>query len=131
MRIGMHSDSGNINPAALQVNKEHDVGHESSQREDLYSERIGAGQHCKVSPNELCPGRRPLALRRGRYTVTAQNIADRLITDMISQIGQRPDNPVITPGSRTNSLTMPITLQNITVTCQRSVGSTAPSAAIG
>jgi hypothetical protein len=30
--------------------------------------------------------------------VTAQNIADRLIGDTISQVGERPDNPVIAPG---------------------------------
>jgi hypothetical protein len=31
--------------------------------------------------------------------VTAQHIADRLIGDVISQIGERPDNPVIAPGA--------------------------------
>jgi hypothetical protein len=30
--------------------------------------------------------------------VTAQNIANCLISDMISKIGERPDNPVIAPG---------------------------------
>jgi hypothetical protein len=30
--------------------------------------------------------------------LTAQNSADRLIGDVISQIGERPDNPVIAPG---------------------------------
>jgi hypothetical protein len=49
----------------------------------LRSEEISAGQHRKVSPDEFYPGRRPFALRRGRYTVTAQNIAHRLIGDMI------------------------------------------------
>jgi hypothetical protein len=29
--------------------------------------------------------------------VTAQNIADRLIGDTISQVGERPDSPVIAP----------------------------------
>jgi hypothetical protein len=31
--------------------------------------------------------------------LTAQNSADRLIGDVISQIGERPDNPIIAPGS--------------------------------
>jgi hypothetical protein len=39
------------------------------------------------------------ALWRRRYVVAAQNITDRLIGDVISQIGERPDNPVIAPGS--------------------------------
>jgi hypothetical protein len=51
-----------------------------------------------MSSNEFCPGCRPLALRRRRYAVTAQNIADRLIGNKISQVGERPDNPVIAPG---------------------------------
>ena len=38
-------------------------------------------------------------LRRRRYAVTAQNIAERLIGDMISQIGERADNPVVAQGS--------------------------------
>jgi len=56
-------------------------------------------QHREVSPNEFCPCDRSSALRRWRYTMAPQNIADRLIGDMISQIGECPDNPVIAPGS--------------------------------
>ena len=32
-----------------------------------------------------------------RQTMALQDIADRLIADLISQIGQRPHNPVIAP----------------------------------
>jgi hypothetical protein len=34
-----------------------------------------------------------------RQTVALQDIADRLITDLIPQIGQRPSDPVIAPGA--------------------------------
>src|SRR5580704_14760207 len=50
-----------------------------------------------MDPNESCPGCRALALRRGRQSVALQDIADRLITDLVPQISQRPDDPVITP----------------------------------
>jgi hypothetical protein len=38
-----------------------------------------------------------LALRCGRQSVALQHIANRLIADLIPQIGQRPRNPVIAP----------------------------------
>jgi hypothetical protein len=38
-----------------------------------------------------------LALWRGRQSVALQDIADGLIADLVSQIGQRPDDTVITP----------------------------------
>ena len=95
----MIGDPGNVNPPALKMDKEeHVVGHQSSPREDLHREEIGVGQHRKMSPNEFCPGRRPPAFRRRRDAMTAENVADGLIGDMISQVGERPDNPIITPG---------------------------------
>ena len=39
-----------------------------------------------------------LRLRSGAgYTVTTQHVADRLIGDLMSQIGERPDDPIIAP----------------------------------
>src|SRR3979411_1808481 len=50
-----------------------------------------------MDPNESRPGCRALALRGGWQSVALQDIADGLIADLVSQIGQRPRNPVITP----------------------------------
>src|SRR6195256_3707121 len=50
-----------------------------------------------MGPNESRPSCRALALGRGRQSVPLQDIADGLIADLVSQIGQRPRNPVITP----------------------------------
>src|SRR5262249_16252172 len=50
-----------------------------------------------MDPNESRPGCRALALRRGQQSVALQDIADGLIADLVSQIGQRPDDTVITP----------------------------------
>src|SRR5258707_6517565 len=44
------------------------------------------------------PPRWPCACAPARAVVTAQNIADRLIRDLMPQIGERPHNPIITPG---------------------------------
>jgi hypothetical protein len=59
--------------------------------------RLGGRQQRQVGVNERRPGGRALALRRRRQTVALQDIADRLMAYTISQIGQRPGNPVITP----------------------------------
>src|SRR6266511_2975217 len=50
-----------------------------------------------MDPNESRPSGRALALGRGRQSMALQDIADRLIADLVPQIGQRPRNPVITP----------------------------------
>src|SRR5450830_179240 len=97
--IRVNGDPGDVHLAALEMDeKQHVVGHQSSQREDLHREKVGPRQHRQVSPNECRPGGRVLALRRGRQTVTAQNIADRLIRYLMPQIGQRPHDPIIAPG---------------------------------
>src|ERR1035437_2357658 len=55
-------------------------------------------QHRQVSPNECRPSHRALALWRGRHPLASQNIPDRLIRNLVPQIGQTAHNPVITPG---------------------------------
>jgi hypothetical protein len=93
------SGAGNINPAALQMDKkQHVIGYESSQREDLDRKEVGAGHHRKVSANEFCPRGRSLALRRRRHAMTTQNIADRLIRNLVAQIRQSSSDPVVAPG---------------------------------
>ncbi|HYA67069.1 MAG TPA: hypothetical protein VEE84_10275 [Burkholderiaceae bacterium] len=47
VRVG--SEAGNINPATLQTDKkQHVIGHQSSQRDDLDRKEVGAGHHRKV-----------------------------------------------------------------------------------
>src|SRR5215470_7351806 len=98
--VRMGGDACDIHTAALEVNEEqHVVGHQSSKRQNIDREEVGCREKGEVGPNEFRPGGRTFALWRGRYTVAAQHIADRLIGDMISQIGERSDNPIIAPGT--------------------------------
>jgi hypothetical protein len=93
----MVGDPDKVNPAALEMDEEeHVIDHQTPPREDFNREEIGAGQHCKVSPNEFCPGRRSPALRCRRYAMTAENVADRLIGGTIPK---RSNNPIIALGS--------------------------------
>jgi hypothetical protein len=84
-------------PCALEMDEEEHVGgHQARPREDLRCEEVGARQQREASSTEFCPGRHPLP---APPAVTAQYVADRLIGDLISQVGERADNPVTTPGS--------------------------------
>jgi hypothetical protein len=77
--------------------EQHVVGHQPTQREHLRGEKVGPRQQRQVDANEGLPCGRALALRCRRQTVALQDVADRLIADLIPQIGQRPSDPVITP----------------------------------
>ena len=98
--IGMNGEPGDIHPAALEMDEEqHVVGHQSAQRQHLCGEEVGPCQQRQMGPNERCPCAGALSLRRRRQTVASQDIADRLIGNVVAQIGQRPRNPIITPVS--------------------------------
>ena len=73
------------------------VAGQPAQRQHLRGQEIGPSQQRQMDPNESRPGCRALALGRGRQSVALQDIANRLIADLVPQIGQRPRNPVITP----------------------------------
>ena len=65
--VRVDGDPGDVHLAALEMDeKQYVVGHQPSQREDLYREKVGPRQHRQVSPNEFRPGGRVLALWRGR-----------------------------------------------------------------
>jgi hypothetical protein len=77
---------GHLCLSALEMNEErHIVSHQSPQREDLHCEKVSSHQHREMSPNEFCPCGRSSALRRRRYAVAPQNIADRF--------DPKPDDP--------------------------------------
>jgi hypothetical protein len=87
----MNGNASDIHPAALEMDeKQHVVGHQPAQRQHLRGEEIGPCQQRQMDPNEGPPGCRALALWRGRQSVASQDIADGLIADLVSQIGQRP-----------------------------------------
>ncbi len=77
--------------------KQHVVGHQSARREHLRGEEVGPDQQRQVDPDECRPSCRALAFWCRRQAMTLQDVADRLIADLVPQIGQRPHNPVIAP----------------------------------
>src|SRR5262245_8729292 len=98
--IRVNGDSGDIYPAAFKMDeKQHVVGRQPAQRQHLRREKVGPRQQRQVGPNEGLPCGRALALRCRRQSVTSQNISHRLIGNLIPEIGQGADNPVIAPGA--------------------------------
>jgi hypothetical protein len=94
----MNRDPGDVHPAALEMDeKQHVVGHQPAQREHLRGEEVGPDQQRQVDPDECRPSCRALAFWCRRQAMTLQDVADRLIADLVPQIGQRPHNPVIAP----------------------------------
>ena len=52
-----------------------------------------------VRANELAPRRRLRTLRRWRQAVLLQNVADRPIADLVSEIGERSGDAIVAPAS--------------------------------
>ena len=65
---------------------------------DFCGEEVGGPQHFLVTANELGPSSVALALRGWTQAVSFQDIADSLVGNMISQIGQCADDAILAPG---------------------------------
>ena len=96
--IRMGRDAGQFDLAALQVDEEQDLKrHQSAQGEHLDAEEVGSGEHRQVRADEGCPGRSTVALWSWRHTVAPQNVANRLIRDIVAEVGQGADDSIIAP----------------------------------
>src|SRR5208337_835178 len=50
-----------------------------------------------MGSNEVCPAGRVFPLRCGGYPVAFENITDGLVGNLMAEIGQGTDNPIIPP----------------------------------
>src|SRR5208283_5929230 len=50
-----------------------------------------------MGSNEVCPAGRVFPLRCGGYPVAFENITDGLVGNLMAEIGQCTDNPIIPP----------------------------------
>jgi hypothetical protein len=83
-------DEQHVIPLGMEMLDVFVVGHQTAQRQYLCGEEVGSRQQLHVSPDEVRPRGCALALRGRRQTVTSQNIANRLIGNLVPKIGQRP-----------------------------------------
>src|SRR4029453_592224 len=80
--------------------KEEDViRHQPTPCPHFGGEEVGGHEHIHMCADKLLPGRRLLTLW-GRWNAAAlEDIAHRLITDRVAQMGQSAGNTVIAPGA--------------------------------
>src|SRR5437879_982765 len=60
-------------------------------------EALGGHEHISMDTDKLPPRSRLLALRGQGNTMMFEDVADRLVTDGIAQVGQRTHDAVIAP----------------------------------
>src|SRR5580765_1091826 len=83
---------------ALQVKEEQNVERfQALEREYLYGEEICSDHHCHVCSDKIFPACVLFPLRGWRNVMSLQDVADCLIGDLVTEIGHRSHNPVITP----------------------------------
>jgi hypothetical protein len=98
--IGMGCHASHMDFPTAQVDEEEDVvGYQSAQCPHFGGEEISRHQHLHVRADELLPRRGLFTLRCWGNIVSLQDVADGLITNRIAQVGQRADDPIISPRS--------------------------------
>ena len=75
----------------------HLIRHEATPGEDFGAEEIRAGKNCHMRSDEILPGCVLAAFRRGGDAVPLENVADRLIRNVVTEVGQCPGNPIVAP----------------------------------
>src|SRR2546427_8753221 len=96
----MRRDACDMDLPATQVDeKEYVVGYQATQRPDLSSEEVGRHKDVHVRADELLPRGGGFALWGRGDAMAFQDVAHRLVTDRIAQVGQGADNTVIAPGA--------------------------------
>src|SRR6266853_1782192 len=98
--IRMWCHPRDLDLSAPQMDEEEDVvRHQPPQRPDLSGEKVRRDQHLHMRADELFPRRGGLALWRRGEAMALQDVAHRLVTEGVPEIGQGADNAIIPPGT--------------------------------
>src|ERR1017187_3331819 len=96
VRILAHSAEND--PTGSHVDeKQRVISRQSTARPNLCREEIRCPQHFPVPTNEIAPCRIPSSLRRWPKAVSLEDVAHRLIADVVPQIVDRASNSVVAP----------------------------------
>ena len=91
-------DAGKRDTSGLQIEEEKDiVGGESTPSQHLHSEEVGAGKHSHVRRDEVLPGGGLTASWRGWNSVAPKHVSDRLVRDVMTEIGEGAGDPIVAP----------------------------------
>jgi hypothetical protein len=95
---GVSVYAGEGNAPALQVKKEEDViRNETKPRQGLNGAEVCPGEDGHVGGDELLPLRALAACRGWRDAVALQNVSDRLIADLMAEIGESASDTIVIP----------------------------------
>src|SRR6266540_2753850 len=85
---GVSGDAGEGNASGVEVEKEEDViGNETTPGQDLNGEEVCSGKGGHMGTDEVLPTRALASFRRWRDGMTFQNVPDRLIRDLMAEVG--------------------------------------------
>jgi hypothetical protein len=70
---------------------------EAAPGQHLYGEEIRAGKDRHMRRDEILPAGALGPFRCGREAVSLQDISDRLVRDVMAQVGQRTCDAIVTP----------------------------------
>src|SRR5512132_718040 len=94
----MPGDPADPYSTALQLDEEqHVVRHQAAPSQHFRREEIGPGEQVHVRPDELLPSRAPTTRGRRRDVVSAQDIANGLVRQVMAQVGQCAYDAVVAP----------------------------------
>src|SRR5215831_5532477 len=78
--------------------KEHLICHPAFEREDFNRKEVGPDQHRLVSSKEVSPAGRVLSFGGGWDAVAMKNVANRLVGELVTQVGQGAHDAIVAPG---------------------------------
>jgi hypothetical protein len=89
-------DPSEGDPPALQVEKEqHVIRDEATSGQDFDGEEIRAGKNCHMRGDEILLDGILAAFGRRSDAVSFENVSDCLIRNVVTEVGQRPGNPIV------------------------------------
>src|SRR4051812_31175272 len=95
---GMSGDAGEGDAPRFEVKEKEDViRNEATPSQDLNGEEACSGKDGHVGGDEVLPTRALAAFRRWRDAVALQNVSDRLIGELMAEIGESASNAIVTP----------------------------------
>src|SRR5918996_91143 len=98
--MGMGCDASNVDLAGVKLDEEQDIPRDQpAQRPYFGTEEVSRPQDIHMTANECLPRGRLLALRSRWERATFEDVAHRLVADLVAQMRQGTDNAVITPAT--------------------------------
>ena len=96
--FGIGGEAAEDDSARLQLQEEQDIERgQAGGGPDFSGEKVGGPEHVLVPAKERGPSRVAFAFGCGAKAMAFENVADRLVGNLMAHIGQSADDAIITP----------------------------------